>query len=69
MKSREKLDRLHVRIQLEDLGADVGVDSDEVEVPRALDAAHGLLGEPVVEAEAELRVELAGLRRSCGWRA
>ena len=57
----ERLDRLHVGLELEDLRADVRVQADEVEVrggERRLDA---LCGEAVGEAEPELGVELAGL--------
>ena len=64
----QQLDRLHVGLQLEDLGADVGVHTDQVQVARRLHAPHRLGREPVLEAEAELRVDLAGLDVAVGGR-
>ena len=57
----DHLDRLHVGLELEDLGADVGVEADQLEVVRGPHPLHRPLGEPVGEAEAELGVELPGL--------
>ena len=57
----QDLDRARVRLQLEDLGADVRVDADEVQPLRCAHPPHGLRRASVLEPEAELRVELPGL--------
>ena len=57
----EHLDLAPVRVELEDLRADVRVHADELEVGRVLEAAHRLVRAPVGQPEAELAVLLAGL--------
>ena len=57
----EHLDLAPVRVELEDLRADVGVHADELEVRRVPEAAHRLVGAAVGQPEAELAVLLAGL--------
>src|SRR5665647_2479842 len=52
-----------VRAQVEDLGADVGVDADELEMSRVAKAAHRLLRAAIRKPEAELAVLLTGLHR------
>ena len=64
----EHLDRLRVGLELEDLGADVGVEADELHPPGGAHPLDRALGEPVGEAEAELRVELPGLHVVMGGR-
>ena len=62
----QQLDRLHVGLELEDLGADVRVDARPGAGAASPHAPHRLGREPVLEAEAELRVELAGLDVAVG---
>ena len=57
----DHLDRLHIGLELEDLGADVGVQPDELQVGGLAYPLDRLLGEPVGQPEAELGVELPGL--------
>jgi hypothetical protein len=48
------------RVGAEDLGADVGVDPDHLDVRQVEGADDGLVGEPERQGEAELRVVVAG---------
>ena len=57
----EHLDRLGERLQLVDLGPDVGVQPDQLQVLRFPDSCHRALGEAVGQAEPELGVLLPGL--------
>ena len=57
----EGADRQLVGLQLEDLRADVGVQADQLELLGGQHPLDRLRREAVLEPEAELRVELAGL--------
>ena len=57
----ERADRQRVGLELEDLGADVGVEPDQLELLGGEDALDRLRREAVLEAESELRVQLPGL--------
>src|SRR4051812_38615477 len=67
-KLAERADRKFVGLELEDLRADVGVQADELEMLAVQHALDRPRGEAVLEAEAELRVELPGLHVVVGRR-
>ena len=56
----ERLDRQRVGLELEDLRADVGVQPDQLQLLGGEDALDRLRRQPVLQAEPELGVELAG---------